>query len=172
MTTVLTIVGGMFVVAAIQDVFHTLFHPSASGDISDWIAHQVWRVFQSIMRHVPSASLGQWHLSPSSSIGQSRSLLAWHSCICPGSRVSLLSPLVSVPKAIVPFDFPLSRSPLRCRDPLKNRQLTVVPVLPDISGSNVLSAWLRAVSIRCRRHSGRTRQSYLALSASGHPKGF
>jgi hypothetical protein len=49
MTVVLTILGGMLVVAAIQDVFHTLFHPSASGDISDWIAHQVWRGFRSTM---------------------------------------------------------------------------------------------------------------------------
>jgi hypothetical protein len=46
MTVPLTIVGALLVVAALQDVFHTLFHPAARGDISDWIALRIWRVFR------------------------------------------------------------------------------------------------------------------------------
>ena len=46
MTILLTIIGAAVVIVALQDLFHTLFHPSATGDISDWIAQMVWRVIR------------------------------------------------------------------------------------------------------------------------------
>jgi len=41
MVMALTVGGAALIIAALQDLFHTLFHPSARGDISDWIAHAV-----------------------------------------------------------------------------------------------------------------------------------
>lgn len=46
MTAFLTILGVFLVVAGLQDVFHTLFHPSKSGDVCDWIAQRTWRLFR------------------------------------------------------------------------------------------------------------------------------
>ncbi|PYP89102.1 MAG: hypothetical protein DMG65_14100 [Candidatus Angelobacter sp. Gp1-AA117] len=37
------LLGAALILAALQDLFHTLFHPSARGDISDWLAMRVWR---------------------------------------------------------------------------------------------------------------------------------
>lgn len=39
-------VGAILILAALQDLFHTLFHPAARGDISDWLAMRVWRACQ------------------------------------------------------------------------------------------------------------------------------
>jgi hypothetical protein len=44
MTIVLSIVGIGLIILAAQDLFHTIFHPAARGNVSDWIAHIVWRV--------------------------------------------------------------------------------------------------------------------------------
>jgi hypothetical protein len=43
MTIFLTVLGAALIIIALQDLFHTLFHPSATGDISDWIAHVAWK---------------------------------------------------------------------------------------------------------------------------------
>jgi hypothetical protein len=51
MTIFFTIVGTLLVFAGLQDLFHTLFHPAARGDISDWMALRIWRIF----RRVPQA---------------------------------------------------------------------------------------------------------------------
>ena len=49
MTVLLTVIGAVLVLAALQDVFHTLFHPAARGDISDWIALRIWRAFRKLL---------------------------------------------------------------------------------------------------------------------------
>jgi hypothetical protein len=46
MTVFLTIIGVLLIVAGVQDLFHTLFHPAKSGNVCDWIARQIWRVFR------------------------------------------------------------------------------------------------------------------------------
>ena len=48
MAVVLTMIGVAMIGTALQDLFHTLFHPAAEGDISDWIAHIIWKVFRRI----------------------------------------------------------------------------------------------------------------------------
>jgi hypothetical protein len=40
------IIGIVLIVAAIQDVFHTLFHPAKQGNISDRIARSIWRIIR------------------------------------------------------------------------------------------------------------------------------
>jgi hypothetical protein len=50
MTIVFTIVGIGVVFVGLQDLFHTLFQPAKSGDIGDWIARSIWRLFK---RSVP-----------------------------------------------------------------------------------------------------------------------
>ena len=45
----LTILGTILTLAALQDLFHTLFHPAARGAISDWIAHGIWRAFKAVL---------------------------------------------------------------------------------------------------------------------------
>jgi hypothetical protein len=46
MTAFLTIIGVLLIAPGVQDLFHTLFHPAKSGNVCDWIARQVWRVFR------------------------------------------------------------------------------------------------------------------------------
>jgi hypothetical protein len=46
LAVILTLIGSVVIIAALQDLFHTIFHPSASGGISDWIELQVWRAFR------------------------------------------------------------------------------------------------------------------------------
>ncbi len=48
MYIVFTILGVAIIVIALQDLFHTLFHPAAAGDISDWIAHSVWKIVRTL----------------------------------------------------------------------------------------------------------------------------
>jgi hypothetical protein len=43
MTTALTITGIVLILAAVRDIFHTLFNPSEQGDLSEWIARGIWR---------------------------------------------------------------------------------------------------------------------------------
>jgi len=43
---ILTLIGSVVIIAALQDLFHTIFHPSASDGISDWLELQVWRAFR------------------------------------------------------------------------------------------------------------------------------
>ena len=50
MTILFTIFGTLLVVVGLQDLFHTLFHPAARGDISDWMALRIWRIFRRIPR--------------------------------------------------------------------------------------------------------------------------
>ena len=40
--------GAIIVLAALKDLFRTLFHPGSSGSISDWIALALWRTFRKI----------------------------------------------------------------------------------------------------------------------------
>jgi hypothetical protein len=54
MVIALTVSGAALIIAALQDLFHTLFHPSARGDISDWIAHAVWKGFRFALRRAIS----------------------------------------------------------------------------------------------------------------------
>jgi hypothetical protein len=44
---VLTVLGTLVVVAAVEDLFHTIFHPAARGHISNWLAHLVWKAIRS-----------------------------------------------------------------------------------------------------------------------------
>jgi hypothetical protein len=46
MTTLRTVIGIVVIVAAVQDIFFTLFHPASGGDICDWIAGRIWRLFR------------------------------------------------------------------------------------------------------------------------------
>lgn len=52
MTIGFTILGLVLILAAVRDIFHTLFNPSKQGDLSDWIARTIWRAFQ---RFLPRA---------------------------------------------------------------------------------------------------------------------
>jgi hypothetical protein len=46
LAVILTLIGSVVILAALQDLFHTIFHPTASGGISDWLELQVWRAFR------------------------------------------------------------------------------------------------------------------------------
>jgi hypothetical protein len=52
MTIALTILGIVLILAAVRDIFHTLFNPSKQGDVSEWIARGIWR---GIKRTMPRA---------------------------------------------------------------------------------------------------------------------
>ena len=43
MNIALTLLGIVLVVAAVRDVFHTLFNPAKQGNLSEWIAQGIWR---------------------------------------------------------------------------------------------------------------------------------
>jgi hypothetical protein len=43
MNIALTTLGIVLILAAVRDVFHTLFNPSKQGDLSEWIARGIWR---------------------------------------------------------------------------------------------------------------------------------
>jgi hypothetical protein len=47
----LPILGVLLVVTGIQDLFHTLFHPSEQGNISEFMTLRIWRGFR---RFAPS----------------------------------------------------------------------------------------------------------------------
>jgi hypothetical protein len=47
-------IGAGCIVAALYDVFHTLFHPAGRGAISDWIAELVWRSIRRISLRKPN----------------------------------------------------------------------------------------------------------------------
>lgn len=42
------IAGVILIVAALRDLFSTLFHPGTSGNISDWIALSLWRSYRKV----------------------------------------------------------------------------------------------------------------------------
>lgn len=44
----------LLILAGLRDMFHTLFHPSGSGSLSDGLAKVDWRVFPLIARRRPS----------------------------------------------------------------------------------------------------------------------
>jgi len=46
--------GSLLILAGQRDMFHTLFHPSGSGSLSDGLAKVDWRVFRLIARRRPS----------------------------------------------------------------------------------------------------------------------
>lgn len=46
MTVGFTIFGVLLILAAVRDIFHTLFNPSEQGDLSEWIARSIWRFFR------------------------------------------------------------------------------------------------------------------------------
>lgn len=47
----LVVAGAVIALAALSDLFHTLFHPASSGHISDWISLSLWRAMR---RGLPS----------------------------------------------------------------------------------------------------------------------
>jgi hypothetical protein len=52
-TITLTMLGVVLILVAIRDVFHTLFHPSKHGDLSELIARTIWRcIKRTIPRHL------------------------------------------------------------------------------------------------------------------------
>lgn len=46
MTILKVIVGLLMVAVALYDMFHTLFHPSARGALSEWISLRIWRIWR------------------------------------------------------------------------------------------------------------------------------
>lgn len=48
MKWVSVIAGTILIVAALRDLFSTLFHPGTSGNISDWIALSLWRSYRKL----------------------------------------------------------------------------------------------------------------------------
>jgi uncharacterized membrane protein len=48
MASLLTIAGIILILAAIQDMFFTMFHPAHTGDICDRIARLIWRGFRKL----------------------------------------------------------------------------------------------------------------------------
>ncbi len=46
MNWVLPISGLLLVTAGAQDLFHTLFHPSGQGNISEFLTLRIWRAFR------------------------------------------------------------------------------------------------------------------------------
>ena len=65
------VAGAILIVAALRDLFSTLFHPGTSGTISDWIALSFWRAYrkffpQRLVHAGPLiflAVIGYWGLS-------------------------------------------------------------------------------------------------------------
>ena len=55
-SVVYTIAGAVLILAALRDLFHTLFHPAAQGAIGDWLARRIWRfVRKELPRHLTLA---------------------------------------------------------------------------------------------------------------------
>jgi hypothetical protein len=46
MAVLITLLGVACIVAALVDIFQTLFHPSGRGALSDWTARVIWRTFR------------------------------------------------------------------------------------------------------------------------------
>jgi len=47
--SILQVVAGLLMLAAaLYDMFHTLFHPSARGALSEWISLRMWRFWRRI----------------------------------------------------------------------------------------------------------------------------
>ena len=65
------IAGAILIVAALRDLFSTLFHPGTSGTISDWIALSLWRAYRKLFPNrlvhagplIFLAVIGYWGLS-------------------------------------------------------------------------------------------------------------
>ena len=55
MTVLVNTIGFALIAIALRDIFHELFHPGGSGTVSHWMMRIVWRCFQSIARHRPTA---------------------------------------------------------------------------------------------------------------------
>ena len=45
------LLGGALIVLGLRDMFHTLFHPSGTGGISDTVSSNVWRTYRVMARH-------------------------------------------------------------------------------------------------------------------------
>src|SRR3954447_14842118 len=54
MSAFLTTLGVFLIFVGVQDLFHTLFHPAKSGNVCDWIARQIWRIFRRVLPSVLS----------------------------------------------------------------------------------------------------------------------
>jgi hypothetical protein len=54
MSAFLTTLGVFLIFVGGQDLFHTLFHPAKSGNVCDWIARQIWRIFRRVLPSVLS----------------------------------------------------------------------------------------------------------------------
>lgn len=50
MTLFRVLLGFVLIVAALHDMFHTLFHPSGRGAISEWISFRTWRAARRVFR--------------------------------------------------------------------------------------------------------------------------
>jgi hypothetical protein len=50
MKLVLTLIGSAVILLALQDLFHTIFHPVEQGNISDWIGRMVWKLVRTTNR--------------------------------------------------------------------------------------------------------------------------
>ena len=48
MTVLKVLIGFALIAAALHDMFHTLFHPSGRGAISEWISYRIWRLSRRI----------------------------------------------------------------------------------------------------------------------------
>src|SRR5437764_3306617 len=48
MSAFITALGILLIVAALVDVFQTLFHPAGRGAMSDWTARIIWKIFRNI----------------------------------------------------------------------------------------------------------------------------
>lgn len=53
MPVAFTLIGIVLTLAALLDIFQTLFHPSARGTMSDWAAHVVWKCFRKVANTYP-----------------------------------------------------------------------------------------------------------------------
>lgn len=52
MSTVIPVIAGVAIIVVIlRDVFHTLFHPSSRGAVSDWMIRRVWGIFRAVSRN-------------------------------------------------------------------------------------------------------------------------
>jgi hypothetical protein len=53
MTVLVTLIGAALIVAALADVFKTLFHPALHGTMSDRIAKAIWKICRTIANRYP-----------------------------------------------------------------------------------------------------------------------
>jgi hypothetical protein len=128
MAAIFTIIGIALIVAAIQDIFFTLFHPAHAGDICDWIAGAIWRAFR---QWWPSA------LSLAGPLAFVSIVLYWCVSICFGFA------LIYLPHLPAAFTFASGLNPQQYGNFLGALDVSIGGLITLSTGAYSTSNWLQ-----------------------------